>query len=230
MLVDSALAARLGPASSTPSSRATRRRPRRPPALPRSTPRSTPCSRRSCAPEPFTFTFTGTSNTLRLPIRNTGAEPLLVDVRVRSPKLATDEPTQQVELPALELGGGRRSGRGALAGNVHDRGGCPRSGRLPPRPARRAQGTGQPRQRTGSGGHRRRRPRAGVVVVHPLAPPPRRSAEPQRAMIQPMSREDWSRHRQRLRPARRRRAAVSGSRSCRCRSASATRSSSTARS
>ena len=53
------------------------------------------------APEPFTFTFTGTSNTLRLPIRNTGDEPLLVDVRVRSPKLATDEPTQQVDVPAL---------------------------------------------------------------------------------------------------------------------------------
>jgi hypothetical protein len=53
------------------------------------------------APEPFTFTFTGTSNTLRLPIRNTGTEPLLVDVRVRSPKLTTEEPTRQVELPAL---------------------------------------------------------------------------------------------------------------------------------
>ena len=52
------------------------------------------------APEPFTFTFTGTSNTLRLPIRNTGEEPLRVDVRVRSPKLTTDEPTQQVDLPA----------------------------------------------------------------------------------------------------------------------------------
>jgi Family of unknown function (DUF6049) len=53
------------------------------------------------APEPFTFTFTGTANTLRLPIRNTGPEPLRVDVRVRSPKLTTDEPTQQVDLPAL---------------------------------------------------------------------------------------------------------------------------------
>jgi hypothetical protein len=53
------------------------------------------------APEPFTFTFTGTSNTLRLPIRNTSEEPLRVDVRVRSPKLTTDEPTQQVDLPAL---------------------------------------------------------------------------------------------------------------------------------
>ncbi len=53
------------------------------------------------APEPFTFTFTGTSNTLRLPIRNTSSEPLLVDVRVRSPKLTTEEPTRQVELPAL---------------------------------------------------------------------------------------------------------------------------------
>ncbi len=52
-------------------------------------------------PEPFTFTFTGTSNTLRLPVRNTGAEPLIVDVRIRSPKLATDEPTQRIELPAL---------------------------------------------------------------------------------------------------------------------------------
>ena len=53
------------------------------------------------APEPFTFTLTGTSNTLRLPIRNTGEEPLRVDVRVRSPKLTTEEPTQQVEVPAL---------------------------------------------------------------------------------------------------------------------------------
>jgi hypothetical protein len=53
------------------------------------------------APEPFTFTFTGTSNTLRLPIRNTGAEPLLVEVRVRSPKLVTNQPTEPVEIPAL---------------------------------------------------------------------------------------------------------------------------------
>ena len=53
------------------------------------------------APEPFTFTLTGTSNTLRLPIRNTGEEPLRVDIRVRSPKLTTDEPTQQVDVPAL---------------------------------------------------------------------------------------------------------------------------------
>ena len=53
------------------------------------------------APEPFTFTLTGTSNTLRLPIRNTGDEPLHVDIRVRSPKLTTDEPTQQVDVPAL---------------------------------------------------------------------------------------------------------------------------------
>ena len=53
------------------------------------------------APEPFTFTLTGTSNTLRLPIRNTGEEPLHVDIRVRSPKLTTDEPTQQVDVPAL---------------------------------------------------------------------------------------------------------------------------------
>jgi Family of unknown function (DUF6049) len=53
------------------------------------------------APEPFTFTLTGTSNTLRLPIRNTGEEPLLVDVRVRSPKLTTEEPTEQVEVPAF---------------------------------------------------------------------------------------------------------------------------------
>ena len=53
------------------------------------------------APEPFTFTFTGTSNTLRLPIRNTSEEQLRVDVRVRSPKLATNEPIQQVDIPAL---------------------------------------------------------------------------------------------------------------------------------
>jgi Family of unknown function (DUF6049) len=52
-------------------------------------------------PEPFTFTMTGTSNTLRLPIRNTSAQPLRVDVRVRSPKLAVDEPTQEVVVPAL---------------------------------------------------------------------------------------------------------------------------------
>lgn len=53
------------------------------------------------APEPFTFTFTGTSNTLRLPIRNTGPDPLRVEVRVRSPKLRTDKPTESVEVPAL---------------------------------------------------------------------------------------------------------------------------------
>lgn len=53
------------------------------------------------APDPFTFTFTGTSNTLRLPIRNTGPEPLRVEVRVRSPKLATDQPTETVDVPAL---------------------------------------------------------------------------------------------------------------------------------
>jgi Family of unknown function (DUF6049) len=53
------------------------------------------------APEPFTFTFTGTSNTLRLPIGNTGPEPLHIEVRVRSPKLATDEPTEPVDVPAL---------------------------------------------------------------------------------------------------------------------------------
>jgi Family of unknown function (DUF6049) len=53
------------------------------------------------APEPFTFTFTGTSNTLRLPIGNDGPEPLRVEVRVRSPKLATDKPTESVEVPAV---------------------------------------------------------------------------------------------------------------------------------
>jgi hypothetical protein len=53
------------------------------------------------APEPFTFTFTGTSNTLRLPIRNTGPDPLRVELRVRSPKLVTDKPTESVDVPAL---------------------------------------------------------------------------------------------------------------------------------
>ncbi|HET9546960.1 MAG TPA: DUF6049 family protein [Desertimonas sp.] len=53
------------------------------------------------APEPFTFTLTGDSNTLRLPIRNTSDEPLLVLVRVRSPKLSPEEPFQEVPVPAL---------------------------------------------------------------------------------------------------------------------------------
>jgi hypothetical protein len=53
------------------------------------------------APEPFTFTMTGTSNTLRLPIRNTSTQPLRVDVRVRSPKLQPDEPLQEVVVPEL---------------------------------------------------------------------------------------------------------------------------------
>jgi hypothetical protein len=53
------------------------------------------------APAPFTFTFTGTSNTLRLPIRNTGPEPLRIEVRVRSPKLTTEQPTEPVDVPAL---------------------------------------------------------------------------------------------------------------------------------
>ena len=53
------------------------------------------------APEPFTFTMTGTSNTLRLPLRNTGAEPLLVDIVVRSPKLSIADPVQRVEVPGL---------------------------------------------------------------------------------------------------------------------------------
>jgi hypothetical protein len=53
------------------------------------------------APEPFTFTLQGTSNTLRLPIRNTSSEPLRVDILVRSPKLTIDEPRQEVTVPAL---------------------------------------------------------------------------------------------------------------------------------
>jgi hypothetical protein len=53
------------------------------------------------APEPFTFTLQGTSNTLRLPIRNTGDEPLRVDVLVRSPKLTVDDPRQEATIPAL---------------------------------------------------------------------------------------------------------------------------------
>jgi hypothetical protein len=53
------------------------------------------------APEPFTFTLQGSSNTLRLPIRNTGEQPLRVDVLVRSPKLTVDEPRQEVTIPAL---------------------------------------------------------------------------------------------------------------------------------
>jgi hypothetical protein len=53
------------------------------------------------APEPFTFTLQGTSNTLRLPIRNTSDEPLRVDILVRSPKLTIDAPRQEVTVPAL---------------------------------------------------------------------------------------------------------------------------------
>ena len=53
------------------------------------------------APEPFTFTLQGNSNTLRLPIRNTGDEPLRIDLLVRSPKLTVDEPRQEVTIPAL---------------------------------------------------------------------------------------------------------------------------------
>jgi hypothetical protein len=53
------------------------------------------------APEPFTFTLQGTSNTLRLPIRNTGEQPVRIDVLVRSPKLSIDEPRQEVTIPAL---------------------------------------------------------------------------------------------------------------------------------
>ena len=125
------------------------------------------------APEPFTFTLTGTSNTLRLPIRNTGEEPLRVDVRVRSPKLTTDKPTQQVEVPALssfevDVPVEARS-RGTFTIEVD----VLAPGRLPHSAARRAQGTGQPCQRARPGGHRRRRARPGLVVVHPLAPTPR---------------------------------------------------------
>jgi hypothetical protein len=53
------------------------------------------------APEPFTFTLQGTSNTLRLPIRNTSEQPLRIDLLVRSPKLTVDEPRQEVTIPAL---------------------------------------------------------------------------------------------------------------------------------
>lgn len=54
-------------------------------------------------PEPFTFTMTGSSNTLRIPLGNTSAEPLRVDVLVHSPKLAIDDPLQSVEVPALSV-------------------------------------------------------------------------------------------------------------------------------
>ena len=53
------------------------------------------------APEPFTFTMTGTSNILRLPLRNAGTEQLVVDVVVRSPKLRIADPVQRVLVPGL---------------------------------------------------------------------------------------------------------------------------------
>lgn len=50
-------------------------------------------------PEPFTFTITGTRSTLPLTIRNTGTEPLLVRVRVRSSKIISEQPEDQVVPP-----------------------------------------------------------------------------------------------------------------------------------
>ena len=48
------------------------------------------------APDSFTFTITGTRSTLPLTIRNTGTEPLLVRVRVRSSKIVAEQPDDQV--------------------------------------------------------------------------------------------------------------------------------------
>ncbi|MGI9030141.1 MAG: hypothetical protein ACR2HP_09180 [Ilumatobacteraceae bacterium] len=53
------------------------------------------------APAPFDFTLTGRSSTLRLNVRNTADEPLLVIVRARSPKLTFPGGDQLVELAPL---------------------------------------------------------------------------------------------------------------------------------
>lgn len=47
-------------------------------------------------PAPFTFTITGTQSTLRLQVRNTGMEPLTVRIRVRSSKIISEQPADQV--------------------------------------------------------------------------------------------------------------------------------------
>ena len=47
-------------------------------------------------PAPFTFTITGTQSTLRLQVRNTGTEPLTVRIRVRSSKIISEQPADQV--------------------------------------------------------------------------------------------------------------------------------------
>lgn len=52
-------------------------------------------------PPGSTFTFTGTSNTLRLRIGNTSSEPLDVVVHVRSPKLRFPEPDPLITVPAM---------------------------------------------------------------------------------------------------------------------------------
>ncbi|MGH9138326.1 MAG: DUF6049 family protein [Acidimicrobiales bacterium] len=53
------------------------------------------------APDPFTVTMTGTSNTLRLAVHNTAEMPVRVQLRVRSPKLVIPEPVQPTQIPAL---------------------------------------------------------------------------------------------------------------------------------
>ena len=52
------------------------------------------------APQPFDFTLTGRSSTLRVNVRNNSAEPLQVLVRASSPKLTFPEGEQLVELAA----------------------------------------------------------------------------------------------------------------------------------
>ncbi|MDQ3543131.1 MAG: DUF6049 family protein, partial [Actinomycetota bacterium] len=47
-------------------------------------------------PAPFTFTITGTQSTLRLQVRNTGTEPLTVRIRVRSSKIISEQPADQI--------------------------------------------------------------------------------------------------------------------------------------
>jgi hypothetical protein len=53
------------------------------------------------APEPFTVTMTGTSNTLRLAVHNSSDMALHVQLRVRSPKLVIPDAVQSTEIPAL---------------------------------------------------------------------------------------------------------------------------------
>lgn len=53
-------------------------------------------------PDPFTFTLTGTSSTLRIRVQNTSSAPLNVQVLVRSPKLTFPEQPPVTTVPAGE--------------------------------------------------------------------------------------------------------------------------------